>query len=83
MNDFLNRDKKDQGQNVDHDGQFFDPKDQKTDNYVDAKPFDINNYGTLPKGVGTTQIKNRKEGIDQFLKRNDKHKSIDMDALKA
>lgn len=38
---------------------------------VDAKPFDINNYSTLPKGVGITQIKNRKEGLDSFLKGKD------------
>ena len=30
---------------------------------MDAKPFDINNYSTLPKGVGITEIKNRKEGM--------------------
>ena len=37
---------------------------------MDAKPFDINNYSTLPKGVGITQIKNRKDGMESFLKRD-------------
>ena len=34
----------------------------------------------MPKGVGITEIRNRKEGLDQFL--NPKHKQVDIDSLK-
>lgn len=43
----------------------------KPDNDLEPEPtskdFNINNYGTLPKGVGFTEIKNRKDGISEFL----------------
>lgn len=49
---------------------------------VDAQPVNLNNYSSLPKGVGVTQIKNRKEGLEEFLTRNDATKSINFEKLK-
>ena len=47
---------------------------------LNAKPFDINNYSTLPKGVGVTEIRNSKKGLDAFLK---KGKADNLDQLKS
>ena len=49
---------------------------------IDAKEFNINNYSNLPKGIGMTTIKNRKEGLDSFLKRDESDKNVDLDKLK-
>ena len=49
---------------------------------VDAKPVNLDNYGTLPPGTKVTEIRNRKEGLQEFLKRDDKAKSIDLDRLR-
>ena len=36
----------------------FDPKST-----INARPVGVDNYGTLPEGIKTTEIKNRKEGM--------------------
>ena len=45
-------------------------------------PFNIDNYSTLPRNIGITTIKNRMEGVESFLKRNDKDRSINIESLK-
>ena len=83
MDDFLNKGNKKPDQSPPSNEQFFDPREQAEPGEIkNAKPFNIDNYGTLPKGVGFTQIKNRKEGVSDFLERDDKKKSIDLDKLK-
>ena len=42
----------------------------------------MNNYGSLPKGVGYTEIRNRKEGLQEFITRDDQEKSIDIEKLR-
>ena len=42
----------------------------------------LDNYGTLPPGTKVTEIRNRKEGLQEFLKRDDKAKSIDLERLR-
>ena len=82
MDDFLNKGKKGDDTKEEN-NQFFDPRNHQDGGDIkNAKPFNVDNYGTLPKGVGMTQIKNRKEGLQDFLKRDDKRQSIDIDKLK-
>ena len=49
---------------------------------MNAKSFDINNYSTLPPDTKVTEIKNRKHGLQEFLNRDDKKMSIDIDKLR-
>ena len=36
----------------------------------------------MPKGVGFTEIRNRKEGLKEFMTRDDKNQSIDLERLR-
>ena len=49
---------------------------------VDASKINLNDYSTLPPGTKITEIRNRKEGLQEFLKRDDSSKSIDLDRLR-
>ena len=49
---------------------------------VDAQPVNLDNYGTLPPGTKITEIRNRKEGLQEFLNRDDRAKSIDIERLR-
>ena len=55
------------------------PQDDDT---VKAQSINLNDYSTLPKGTKITEIRNRKEGMQEFLKRDDADKSIDLDRLR-
>ena len=53
--------------------------DDKNEKVVNAKPL---SYENMPKGVGVTKIQNRKEGMQEFLNRDDTKKAIDIDRLR-
>ena len=62
----------------------FDPNKVNTKgmNIKSPKPINLDNYGTLPPGTKTTQIVNRKEGLQEFLKREEKSKIISIDQIR-
>ena len=54
----------------------------KQEQPVNAKQIDINNYSLLNNNMATTEIKNRNQGIQEFLKRDDKTVNVDVEKLK-
>ena len=50
MDNFFNKDKSESTQS------------EKTKT-INAKQINVDNYGSMPKGVGITKIQNRKEGV--------------------
>ena len=61
MDDFFNKDKS-------------EPAQSQQPKTVNAKQINVDNYGSMPKGVGMTKIQNTREGVQEFLKRDDKKK---------
>ena len=51
-------------------------------NIQNPKPLNLDNYGTLPPGTKMTQIVNRKEGLQEFLQREEQSKIINIDQIR-